>query len=50
MWVEPGIYSWAPKGRQDNTHYNIYGARVMAKALAKAIGKAVPALKSHVRR
>ena len=50
MWVEPGKYSWAPKGRQDNTHYNIYGARVMAKALAKAIGKEVPALKSHVRR
>ncbi len=49
MWVEPGKYAWAPKGRQDNTHYNIYGARVMAKALAKAIGKAVPALKSHVR-
>lgn len=49
MWVEPGIYSWAPKGRQDNTHYNEYGAHIMAGALADAIGNAIPALKPHVR-
>lgn len=48
MWIEPGKYSWAPKGRQDNTHYNIYGARVMANALAEALGEAVPSLKPHV--
>ena len=28
---------------------NIYGAHVVAAALAKALGDAVPALKSHVR-
>ena len=50
MWVEPGKYSWAKKGRKDNTHYNIYGAHVVAAALAKALGDAVPALKSHVRK
>ena len=49
MWVEPGKYSWAKDGRKDDTHYNIYGAHVVAAALAKALGDAVPALKSHVR-
>ena len=61
MWVEPGKYSWAKNGRKDDTHYNIYGAHVVAAAyniygahvvaaaLAKALGDAVPALKSHVR-
>lgn len=49
MWLQPGIYSWAPKGRQDNTHYNIYGAHIIAGALADALGNAIPALKPHVR-
>lgn len=49
MWVEPGKYAWATKGRQDNTHYNEYGARVVAGALADALGNAIPALKPHVR-
>lgn len=48
MWLEPGTYSWAPKGRQDNTHYNIYGAHVVAGALAEALGNAVPDLKPHI--
>lgn len=49
MWLEPGKYSWAPKGRQDNTHYNVYGAHIIAGALADALGKAIPALSSHIR-
>lgn len=49
MWIEPGKYSWAPKGRQDNTHYNVYGAHIIAGSLADAIGEAVPALKPHIR-
>lgn len=49
MWLEPGKYSWAPKGRQDNTHYNVYGAHIVAGALADALGNAIPALNSHVR-
>lgn len=49
MWVEPNKYDWAPKGRQDNTHYNVYGAHIVAGALADALGNAVPQLKSHVR-
>lgn len=49
MWLAPGQYDWAPKGRQDNTHYNVYGAHVMAGALADALADAIPALKPHVR-
>ncbi len=37
------------KGKQDNTHYNVYGARVVANALADALAEQVPALKKHVR-
>lgn len=49
MWYKPGEIPSMPDGRQDNTHYNIYGARVVANALADAIGKAVPTLQPYVR-
>ena len=49
MWYKPGEVPSIPKGRMDNTHYNVYGARIIAGALADAIGKAVPALGKHVR-
>lgn len=48
MWFYPGEEPSIPKGRQDNTHYNIYGAHVVAKLLAKAVSKEVPALKKHI--
>lgn len=49
MWFRPGENPQVPKGRQDNTHYNIYGAHIVANALADAIGEQVPTLKKHVR-
>ncbi len=49
MWFLPGENPQVPKGKQDNTHYNVYGARVVANALADAVGEQVPALKKHVR-
>ncbi len=49
MWYKPGEYEGLPKGRKDNTHYNIEGAHVMANAFADEIGKQVPALKKHIR-
>ena len=49
MWFKPGECPGLPKGRQDNTHYNIYGAHVVANALADAVAQQVPALKKHVR-
>lgn len=49
MWYKPGEVASVPKGRKDNTHYNIYGAHVVANALADAVGEQVPALKKHIR-
>ncbi len=48
MWFLPGEEPSIPKGRQDNTHYNVYGAHTVAKLLAKAIGEEVPALKERL--
>ncbi len=49
MWFMPGRKSAGyAKGKKDNTHYNVYGARVVAGALADAVAEQVPALKSHV--
>lgn len=48
MWLKPGEVESIPNGRKDNTHYNIYGARVVAEALAKAIAQEVPALKKYI--
>ena len=48
MWLKPGEVASIPDGRKDNTHYNIYGAHVVANALANEIAKQVPALRKHV--
>ena len=49
MWVEPNVVPAMPKGREDNTHFNIYGARVVAGLAVDAIAEAVPALAPYVR-
>ncbi len=49
MIFEPGETPSLPKGRQDNTHYNIYGARVVAGLLADAVAKEIPALSKYIR-
>lgn len=48
MWFYPGEVPSIPKGRQDNTHYNVYGAHVVARLLAEAVTKEVPELKRHL--
>lgn len=48
MWYKPGEVASIPQGRKDNTHYNIYGAHIIANALADAVGEQVPALKKHI--
>lgn len=48
MWFLPGEEPSVPKGRQDNTHYNVYGAHVVASMLADAVGEKIPALKKHI--
>ena len=50
MWFLPGQEPSVPQGRQDNTHYNIYGAHRVASLLADAICQEIPLLqKYHIR-
>lgn len=47
MWYRPGEHPALPEGRQDNTHYNEYGAKVVAGLLADALCEEVPLLKRY---
>lgn len=47
MWYLPDTEPTEPKGKQDNTHYNVYGAHVVAKLLADALCKEIPVLKAY---
>lgn len=49
MWVAPNQVPAFPKGREDNTHLNIYGGRVVAGLAVDAIAEAVPELAQYVR-
>lgn len=49
MWIPAGVYAACPKGRQDNTHLNVYGARTIAGLTVDAIAKEVPALAPFIR-
>ncbi len=49
MWVAPNTVPAMPKGREDNTHLNIYGGRVIAGLTVDAIAEAVPGLAEYVR-
>ncbi len=47
MWYKPGEEPTEPKGKQDNTHYNVYGAHQVARLLADALCEEVPLLKRY---
>lgn len=47
MWFLPGQEPSVPKGRQDNTHYNVYGAHQVARLLADALCEEVPVLSKY---
>lgn len=49
MWYRPGEVEYLPDGRQDNTHYNVYGAYIIAGLLAEAVADEVPELKDYFR-
>lgn len=48
VWVEPGSCAALPKGKQDNTHLNIKGAREIARIAACAIKEIIPELSSRI--
>ena len=47
MWFKPGEEPSVPEGRQDNTHYNVYGAHVVARLLADALCQEIPLLSKY---
>ena len=47
MWFLPGEEPSVPNGRQDNTHYNIYGSHVVAELLADALCDEIPVLRKY---
>ena len=47
MWFRPGEETSEPKGKQDNTHYNVYGAHQVARLLADALCEEVPLLRKY---
>lgn len=49
-WLPADTYAACPKGREDNTHLRVSGARKMCAATIDAIGEAVPALKPYIRK
>ena len=48
-WVPANTCAACPKGRQDNTHLSIQGARRVARLAVDALSEAVPALKHCIR-
>ncbi len=49
MWVEPGTCPLHPGGRQDNTHLNVRGARIVSRMVAREIQTLLPELGPHIR-
>lgn len=49
MWIPANKYLACPKGREDDTHLNIYGGRIVAGLAMDAIAKTVPELAKYVR-
>ncbi len=47
MWYKPGEHPALPQGRQDNTHYNVYGAHQVASKLADALCEEIPLLQKY---
>lgn len=44
MWVPAGVVPGLMQGAQDNTHLNVYGARVVASLAAEEIAQKIPEL------
>ena len=48
MWIEEGTNPKHPKGKKDNTHTNVAGARQIVNLLLPEIVKIIPELAAHV--
>ena len=50
LWVPAHTVAAIPNGREDNTHLNVRGGRMVAGLAIEAVAHAVPALAPYVRR
>ena len=50
MWIEKETNPSIPNGREDNTHLNVYGGRVVAGMAADSIARRLPDLAPFVRK
>lgn len=48
-WVPKGTCRACPEGREDNTHLNVYGARLLSKLTTDVIAKEIKALSPFIR-
>lgn len=48
-WIPAGTNAAAPKGRQDDTHLQVRGARLMARKAAEAMFVQIPGLRPFIR-
>ena len=49
LWIPPKTVASHPAGKEDNTHLNIRGARMITSLTVDAIAEAVPELAAYVR-
>ncbi|HEY9508542.1 MAG TPA: rhamnogalacturonan acetylesterase [Verrucomicrobiae bacterium] len=49
MWIEPGEFDSVPKGKQDNTHFNAFGATRVCDLAVEEIKTAAPELAKWLR-
>lgn len=50
MWVPEKTLAFAPEGKEDNTHLNIYGARRIASLAVDSIANRIPELAPYIRK
>lgn len=50
MWMPVGVYEFAPNGRIDNTHLNVFGGIVVSRLAVNGLAEKVPALKPYIRK
>ncbi len=49
VWIAPNTVPMAPKGKEDDTHLNVYGAKNVAALAVKEIEQLIPELAEHIR-
>lgn len=49
MWIDPMTLACCPDGKQDNTHLNVQGAKIVARMAANALAEKVPELRPYIR-